>query len=239
MENAGSSKVGSRPARREAFVVQRDWQKTSEARGLINALLGRNKRKSFGLLEKPQFEQGGKMYPVLFRRLFLVGKSGVGKTSTVHKLMGRDIPCVHEETLGIQTTALYWPVMLEADQRTVIVKLELWDVGERMLSRFDHILPTCKQSTDGILFFFSYSDRHSWETLPQLFTSILGALPTPDTFNMVIGTHADCSNREVSERELERFQRQHKIIALPTSNVNTKRHAADPSVPDGRAAIEV
>ncbi len=50
---------------------------------------------------------------------------------------------------------------------------------------------------------------------------------------------ADCSNREVSERELERFQRQYKIIALPTSNVNAKRHAADPSVPNGRAAIEV
>ncbi len=131
----GSLKGGSRPARQESFVVQRDWQKTPEARGLVNALLGKNKRKSFGddlamlkvtpscmsspwfcvnvlchdhismicssvcnvvfcsthagLLEKPQFEQGSKMYPVLFRRLFLVGKSGVGKTSTVHKLMGR------------------------------------------------------------------------------------------------------------------------------------------------------
>ncbi len=42
-----------------------------------------------GLLEKPQFERGGKMYPMLSRRLFLVGRSGVGKTSTVHKLMGR------------------------------------------------------------------------------------------------------------------------------------------------------
>ena len=39
-----------------------------------------------GLLEKPGFDR---RIPVLRKRLFLVGKSGVGKTSTIHKLMGR------------------------------------------------------------------------------------------------------------------------------------------------------
>lgn len=46
------------------------------------------------------------------------------------------------------------------DPPTVMVaKLEFWDVGEKMLKQFDHILPTCQQSTDGTLFFFSFTDR--------------------------------------------------------------------------------
>ncbi len=40
-------------------------------------------------------------------------------------------------------------------------------------------------------------------------------------------------------RELEQFQRQYKIIALPASNVNSRRHAVDHSDPDGRAGVEV
>jgi hypothetical protein len=39
-----------------------------------------------GLLEKPGFDR---RLPVLHQRLFLAGKAGIGKTSTVHTLMGR------------------------------------------------------------------------------------------------------------------------------------------------------
>ena len=39
-----------------------------------------------GLLEKP-YEQEN--LPVLYKKLFLVGRSGVGKTSTIDKLSGR------------------------------------------------------------------------------------------------------------------------------------------------------
>lgn len=41
-----------------------------------------------GLLEKPD-EQEVKVLPVLHEKMFLVGKSGVGKTSTIDKLAGR------------------------------------------------------------------------------------------------------------------------------------------------------
>lgn len=43
----------------------------------------------------------------------------------------------------------------------VLVKLELWDTGERALNWFDHILPACQSATDGTLFFFSYEDRYN------------------------------------------------------------------------------
>lgn len=41
-----------------------------------------------GLLEKP-FEEDYRTLPMLHKKLFLAGKSGVGKTSTVDKLAGR------------------------------------------------------------------------------------------------------------------------------------------------------
>ena len=41
----------------------------------------------------------------------------------------------------------------------VLLELELWDTGERAMNKFDHILPACKQSTDGAMFFFSFIDR--------------------------------------------------------------------------------
>lgn len=42
-----------------------------------------------GCLEKPQLNPQHKQLPVLSKKLFLVGKSGVGKTSTIDKLSGR------------------------------------------------------------------------------------------------------------------------------------------------------
>lgn len=47
-------------------------------------------------------------------KLFLVGKAGVGKTSTVARMSGRDVPPNHEETLGIHTTNIYWPVKVSS-----------------------------------------------------------------------------------------------------------------------------
>lgn len=40
------------------------------------------------MLEKP-YEYENRGFPILCKKLFLVGKSGVGKTSTVDKLAGR------------------------------------------------------------------------------------------------------------------------------------------------------
>lgn len=53
-------------------------------------------------------------------------------------------------------------------KRVILIQLELWDTGERALNKFDHILPTCKQSTHGVMFVFSYIDR--WRAVPFTYT---------------------------------------------------------------------
>lgn len=40
------------------------------------------------MLEKP-YEYENRGFPILHKKLFLAGKSGVGKTSTIDKLAGR------------------------------------------------------------------------------------------------------------------------------------------------------
>lgn len=74
-----------------------------------------------GILEKPSIDPS---YPELKTakcKLFLVGKAGVGKTSTVARLSGRDVPPNHEETLGIHTTNIYWPVKVSIGPSTVML----------------------------------------------------------------------------------------------------------------------
>ena len=48
VERAQSQEDASGSVVEEPFVLQHDWQRTPEARGVINALLKRNKRRPFG-----------------------------------------------------------------------------------------------------------------------------------------------------------------------------------------------
>ena len=45
-------------------------------------------------------------------------------------------------------------------KKVVLLHLELWDAGDRAVKKYDHILPTCIEYTDGVMFFFSFIDRY-------------------------------------------------------------------------------
>ncbi|KAF3850646.1 hypothetical protein F7725_012418 [Dissostichus mawsoni] len=82
----------------------------------------------------------------------LSGKSGVGKTALDARLAGLNIPNMHHETTGIETTVVYWPVKLRENGRVLFYRLQLWDCGENALRRFDPLLPACKEQVDAVLF---------------------------------------------------------------------------------------
>ena len=54
---------------------------------------------------------------------------------------------------------LFFVFQLSSPDVVILVQLELWDIGERALHKFDHILPACLAATDGTMVFFSYQDR--------------------------------------------------------------------------------
>lgn len=122
---------------------------------------------STGLLESPVMPLHVTVDTVHYK-IFISGKSGVGKTAFVARLAGLNIPNVHHETTGgfrtkhwsfskgrrsyrcsysvfdvegIQTTVVYWPVKLRESGKVLFFRLQFWDCGENALRRFDHLLP--------------------------------------------------------------------------------------------------
>ncbi len=77
-------------------------------------------------------------------KLFLWGRSGVGKTSLVSFLGGVGLSSSSSslcETPGLRVTDVYWPVKLVVDSRIVLLKLSLWDFGEAAGRKYAHINP--------------------------------------------------------------------------------------------------
>uniref|UniRef100_A0A3B5M956 Ciliogenesis and planar polarity effector 2 n=1 Tax=Xiphophorus couchianus TaxID=32473 RepID=A0A3B5M956_9TELE len=123
-----------------AFIVP-DWHRCKDSKEYFNKIIQKKNRKNF-----------------------------VGKTALAARLAGLNIPSVHHETTGIQTTVVYWPVKLRENGRVLFFRLQLWDCGENALRRFDHLLPSCKEQVDAVLFLFSFTDRTSFQDLSNQMT---------------------------------------------------------------------
>ncbi|XP_014807351.1 PREDICTED: REM2- and Rab-like small GTPase 1 [Calidris pugnax] len=170
-----------------------------------------------GLLEHPVLPPT-LAAPTVTYKLFLSGKSGVGKTTLVATLAGTPVPPVHHETLGIEATTVYWPAKLRATGRPVIFQLHFWDCGDGALKKFEHLLPSCKEEADAILFLFSFTDRSSFEELPAQMSRVVG----PDEENLVrvvVGTKFDlCTQADVTEGDVRAFEETWGLPVLRASS---------------------
>ncbi|XP_038079251.1 ciliogenesis and planar polarity effector 2-like isoform X2 [Patiria miniata] len=171
---------------------------------------------SFGLLERPSLPPH--LIPELISyKVFLSGKAGVGKTSTVAKLVGLPVPTTHSETPGIVTYVVYWPVKLLHSDKVLLFRLQFWDAGENAIRKFEHILPACKSGADAILNLFSFTDRLSFEDLQSQMSR--SSQSGEHVIRMVVGTKYDLySNSEITTRELQNFQEQWKVPILKIKN---------------------
>ncbi|KAH1175615.1 hypothetical protein KIL84_022140 [Mauremys mutica] len=121
-------------------VIVPDWHKSPEGKEYLATILRKNKRKFFGLIERPVLPPQMAADTASYK-IFVSGKSGVGKTAMVAKLAGLEVPSAHHETTGIQLTTVYWPAKLRDSGRALIFRFHFWDCGEAALKKFDHILP--------------------------------------------------------------------------------------------------
>uniref|UniRef100_A0A8B9P9V0 Ciliogenesis and planar polarity effector 2 n=1 Tax=Apteryx owenii TaxID=8824 RepID=A0A8B9P9V0_APTOW len=166
-------------------VVEPGWLLSPEGRQHRDAILHKDRRRIFGLLERPVLPPPLATATAAYK-LFVSGKSGVGKTALVAKLVGAEVPAAHHETLGIEATTVYWPAKLRDTGRPVMFQLDFWDCGEAALKKFDHILPACKEEADGVLFLFSFTDRSSFEDLPGQMARV--TRPEENLVRVVVGT---------------------------------------------------
>ncbi|XP_048375514.1 ciliogenesis and planar polarity effector 2 isoform X1 [Sphaerodactylus townsendi] len=121
-------------------VVDPDWHKSPEAERYLGAALRRNQRGPWGLLERPVLSPQ-EAADVVSYKVFVSGRSAVGKTALVASLGGLQVPSAHHETTGIQTTSVYWPAKLRESGRPLFFKFTFWDCGGSVVKKFDHILP--------------------------------------------------------------------------------------------------
>ncbi|XP_066059077.1 ciliogenesis and planar polarity effector 2 [Chamaea fasciata] len=181
------------------------WLLSPAGRPYLDSILHKNQRRAFGLLERPALPPALAV-PTVTYKLFLAGRSGVGKTALVAWLGGTPVPPTHHETLGIEVTPLFWPAKPRASGRPVLFQLHLWDCGDGALRKFEHLLPACKEEADAVLFLFSFTDRASFEELPALMGRVLGP-GDRDIVRMVVGTKFDLApHAAVTEGDVRAFE---------------------------------
>ncbi|KAK7093380.1 ciliogenesis and planar polarity effector 2-like [Littorina saxatilis] len=202
-----------------------EWLRSNEGSQILNCLLHRNgtRLRQFGLLDGPQIPSQLNVEEVTYK-VMLAGKTGVGKTSTVAKLTGTDVPLTHNETPGLQTSNLYWPGKIKHLGKTVLFNIHLFDAGEAALKRYDHILPACKDGVDGILFLFSFVDKGSFDEIPQLLTRLTN--PDDGVCKIVLGTKFDLhAHSEVTQRDIRDLENNWQIPVLRIRNVQHSQQA--------------
>eukprot|EP00002_Diphylleia_rotans_P011462 TRINITY_DN2264_c1_g1_i1.p1 TRINITY_DN2264_c1_g1~~TRINITY_DN2264_c1_g1_i1.p1 ORF type:complete len:296 (+),score=67.23 TRINITY_DN2264_c1_g1_i1:78-890(+) len=121
-------------------------------------------------------------------KVAVVGKTAVGKTSTILNCCGFDVPESHTETAGLQTTICHHPVKLSMDGQVALLRFHFWDCGSIALQRYEYLRKSMLYDVDICLFCFSLQDKDSLDTLPQLIkkTSL-----SQDVIRIVVGTRLD------------------------------------------------
>nr|XP_033778513.1 ciliogenesis and planar polarity effector 2 isoform X2 [Geotrypetes seraphini]XP_033778514.1 ciliogenesis and planar polarity effector 2 isoform X2 [Geotrypetes seraphini] len=215
-------------------LLLRDWHQSAEAKEYVGSLLRKNARKVFGLIERPVLPPQVAADTVSYK-IFVSGKSGVGKTAMVAKLVGQEVPSVHHETTGIQTATVYWPVKLKSNSQVLLFKFQFWDCGEATLKKFDHILPACKEKADAVLLLFSFTDRLSFDDLPNQIARVLDG--SEKLARIVVGSKFDqYMHTDVTEQDVTEFQHTWQLPVLRMKSVNGPR-LADGWTLDGRAGL--
>ncbi|KAJ6656877.1 hypothetical protein lerEdw1_003208 [Lerista edwardsae] len=215
-------------------VVVPDWHRTPEGKEFFGALLHRHRRRFLGLVERPGLSPQAAADTVSYK-IFVSGRNGVGKTALVAKLAGLEVPPVHHETTGIQTTTVLWPAKLRESGNPLFFRFSFWDCGEAVLKKFDHILPACLEKVDGALFLFSFTDRASFDDLPNQISRV--AEGAKGAVKIVIGTKFDqFAHTDVTEPDVAAFCHTWGLPVLRAKSVNAPRLPDGQSL-DGRAGL--
>ena len=190
---------------------------TDSALSYFSPLLKKHSRRQFGLLESPA------LLPNIYNgeisyKVFLCGKTGVGKTNTVSKLSGKAFSDTTAETLGIQVSNVYWPVQIVETKKTILFKISFWDAGELMLNTYNHILPSCLENVDCVMYLFSLASKATWNDLPRLITRIDA---DDDILKVCVGTRLDLTSFEVTNTMISDFEQVWKYPILKIANTRT------------------
>ncbi|XP_043676477.1 ciliogenesis and planar polarity effector 2-like isoform X1 [Vespula pensylvanica] len=200
--------------------INMNWLSSAEGESLMHHFYinSSKKRRFYGILEKPSLPSS--IEEVTYK-IFMIGRSGVGKTSVITRLAGFPEPNNYIETNGIKKTNVFWPVKIW--DKVILFKLQFWDTSESSIKKYNHILPTCKDKVDAICSVFSFDDVTSFNDIPYLINTMSTIKEKPA--NIVIGTKfKPWSNSMVEETQVKEFEDKWKVkIIKIDSNKLTNR----------------
>lgn len=209
-------------------VIDFEWIKTPSALEYVNSLLHQNEKRQFGLLERPSLPPN-KMLTIVKYKVFLCGKSGVGKSTLISQLACGDPGESGSESAGIATTILHWPVRLKSSGQIMFFQLHFWDVAENTLKKFDHILPACKAELDCVMFTFSLTDRASFMEIPALVNQMDDIQKDP--VQVIVATKTDqYAYCDISEKEITNLSEGRGIPVLRLKSLMKKNLSAKASL---------
>jgi hypothetical protein len=91
-----------------------------------------------GILDRPSLPSS---IEEVSYKLYITGRSCVGKTATIARLSGIKYLSTYVETAGIRKSNIFWPVKIW--DKIIVFKLQFWDAGDNCIKRYSHILPVC------------------------------------------------------------------------------------------------
>ncbi|XP_022175461.1 REM2- and Rab-like small GTPase 1 isoform X2 [Myzus persicae] len=195
-------------------VVKLDWQSTAEGETIMQHFYN---PLTNGLLERPILPN----IEEVSYKLFFVGKSGAGKSSTIARLAGiLNFDEEYVETRGIRKSNIYWPVKVW--DRIILFRLQCWDAGDRDTKKFGHILPVCKEEADVIVFVFSFTDPSGLSTISTNLPIYLNDKSKPAP--IVIGTKycAGDFTAKVTIDDIDEFEKTQNITILKINKTDGK-----------------
>ena len=207
-------------------VLDNNWIKTPSAKEYIDSLFHHNKRRQFGLIERPSLAPNKSLNIVKYK-IFVCGKTNVGKSALISRLAGCKASEPGSENAGITTTMIYWPVRLNSTGQIMFFQLSFWDVAENTLKKFDHIQPACRSDADCILFAFSLTDRASFVEI----STLLNQLDDCDNKNPVLVVAATKTDQymysDISDKEIDQLSQTRNVPILRTNFSNPQCSIGD------------
>ncbi|KAM0724470.1 Ciliogenesis and planar polarity effector 2 [Formica fusca] len=205
--------------------INMNWLASAEGESLVHHFYvnSSKKRRFYGILERPSLPSS--IEEVTYK-IFMIGRSGVGKTSVVSKLAGTLESNNYTETNGIRKTNVFWPVKIW--DKVVLFKLQFWDTSESSIKKYNHILPACKDKVDAMCSVFSFDDASSFNDVPYLMNTMTAIKEKPA--NIVIGTKfKPWSSCVIDDAQIKEFEDKWKvkIIKIDASKLSVKSEIFD------------
>ncbi|KAG4305416.1 hypothetical protein PORY_000972 [Pneumocystis oryctolagi] len=152
------------------------------------------------------------MYDYLIK-LVIIGPSGTGKTSMLHRFVKNEFRSLSSHTIGVEFSSKVVKLGVGAHKKRI--KLQLWDTAGQ--ERFRSVSRSYYRAAAGALLVYDITNHDSFTSLPSWLEDAR-ALASPDLVVVLIGNKCDCGKeRDVTVNEAMCYANREGLSLLEVS----------------------